>query len=510
VSKVLLKQGGILAKYGVLCKSDTSYTFHDSTLDAKSSYLKAAWKLDSLTDYIGANNLTMNGTVSNVIDAVHGGVSVFDGNTANYLSISSVVDGSVLLPSSASGAKYTVNVWVKLHTLPDGSYVGADVLGCGRYTYNKWNIAFNKSGGHYTTQFQGMTSAGGWLNAGANYDALTTGVWYMMTLVFNGSTIDSYVNAEYQASSIGYTTLSTEGTNAFSVGRCSDLQSWNNLDGEVAGISIWKDEALSSTDITLLYNSGVGKHISKGPAAAFPISYTKCYSDSLYNAVRPYIVANWNFDKDLTSDSAGSNTLTNNGVTSVAGMNNSAASFNGSSQYFTATYTTNFNWYSEPFSISMWNYINVHKSAFVGGLNIPLQIGNMEFNSGDDNWCFGTNVDGYVYFYYWTGTPHSVIGTTVRNTGEWLHLVMTFDNTNIKLYVNGVNDGSAAKTGSPQSSVGIPLTIGSYADEFYNGLIDEITIIKGYALTQANITELYNNGLGKYYRTKSNIVPLGV
>jgi len=79
---------------------------------------------------------------------------------------------------------------------------------------------------------------------------------------------------------------------------------------------------------------------------------------------------------------------------------------------------------------------------------------------------------------------------------EWVFIVGTFDNSEIKLYVDGIEKASLSKTG-PSLSSEHPVTIGAIWTttewyHFFDGLIDEVNIFNK-ALTTEEISDLYNN-----------------
>ena len=81
----------------------------------------------------------------------------------------------------------------------------------------------------------------------------------------------------------------------------------------------------------------------------------------------------------------------------------------------------------------------------------------------------------------------SAAGVTRLLLDTWTHLATTFDGTQLRIYVNGVQVGSRTVLGNIVASAG-PLRFGgnSVWGEYFNGLIDEIRLYDG-ALTQAEI-----------------------
>jgi len=73
--------------------------------------------------------------------------------------------------------------------------------------------------------------------------------------------------------------------------------------------------------------------------------------------------------------------------------------------------------------------------------------------------------------------PVGTTGTAPVPVGAWTHLAVTYDGSMLRLYVNGVQAGSKAMTGSMVTSTGA-LRIGgnSIWGEYFQGQIDEIRI----------------------------------
>ena len=108
------------------------------------------------------------------------------------------------------------------------------------------------------------------------------------------------------------------------------------------------------------------------------------------------------------------------------------------------------------------------------------------------------------------GTQHIVHSTSIPQEGEWVHIVGTYNGTNMSLYYNGVletsgqgiwdSDSESFVTMSgPIDSNNMPLAIGSdgLSGNYFNGTIDDV-IIYNRALTQNEISAMYSAGVTQY------------
>ena len=85
------------------------------------------------------------------------------------------------------------------------------------------------------------------------------------------------------------------------------------------------------------------------------------------------------------------------------------------------------------------------------------------------------------------GTIGTAFGTTTLTPNTWTHLAVTYDKTTIRLYLNGTQVSTLAKTANLLTSTN-PLTIGSdpFYGQYFSGLIDNVRIYNS-ALTQTQI-----------------------
>jgi uncharacterized repeat protein (TIGR01451 family) len=85
------------------------------------------------------------------------------------------------------------------------------------------------------------------------------------------------------------------------------------------------------------------------------------------------------------------------------------------------------------------------------------------------------------------GVTTEAIGASALTAGTWTHLAATFDGTAMRLFVNGVQAGSASRSGTLAVS-GNPLELGgdSIFGQYFSGVIDEVRVYN-VALSQAQI-----------------------
>lgn len=154
----------------------------------------------------------------------------------------------------------------------------------------------------------------------------------------------------------------------------------------------------------------------------------------------------------------------------------SSLAFDGSGDYLTTTYSSEFwKWNETDYTIEFWGRFN----SVTGG-SIPVQIGLMAPTGGLNYWSFGI-ASGQIIFYYWNGSTNSVnSNTTINALNAWDHFafVYTKSNNTIKLFYNGTNIASEVVSGTPQfQDVGATvISIGQFNNTAMNGYLDEIRV----------------------------------
>jgi hypothetical protein len=208
-------------------------------------------------------------------------------------------------------------------------------------------------------------------------------------------------------------------------------------------------------------------------------------SSTLWNNLKAYYTGD-----NTPNDSLGNyNGTLVNGATYATGKINNGFSFDGINDYISISPLITTNIKANPHTYSAWvNANNLSSRKWI------IQC------AGDSKGSSMTFESGKLTFWY-EGQGKLTSANTTLSTGVWYHVVITYDGVNtVKFYVNGVSDGTANVSSWNESGGVTYTTIGSLKGvaNFFNGKIDEVATW-GRALSDSEVTELYNLGAGKQY-----------
>jgi hypothetical protein len=198
-----------------------------------------------------------------------------------------VADNSTL---NLSGTNFTISCW----------YYVAATNASNRYVFAKTilnllplNYGFRIVAGGTTTQFIFSNGATYYFPSGPS---AVLGSWNHLVIKYDGTNLTMYGNG-VAGTPVAMPAAIENSIANFSIGRPGS-HTLQYFDGNVAGFAIWK-RSLSSTEVTTLYNGGIG------------LTYSGIVSAGLTSNIQSYWALN---QTSVTADSAGSNTLTNNGT----------------------------------------------------------------------------------------------------------------------------------------------------------------------------------------------------
>jgi len=299
---------------------------------------------------------------------------------------------------------------------------------------------------------------------------VSASTWYHMAIVHNGTSASAYFNGSPSSSNPQTVTAPTAnyGT-AFKVGAYYTGSAV--FGGLLDEVSVF-DSALSASNITSIYNSGVPNDIS----SLSPVGW-------------------WRMGDN---DGGTGTTITNQG---------SASSIDGT--------LTN----GPTFSTSVPEYVFSQYSVSLDGsddyINVP-HAASLNLNSGMtlSAWVYWNSLTGYpmifnkrtlsqhTYQLYQNGNKlrfnngSVVTSNTTLSTGAWFHCAVTCTSGGtVIFYLNGSADGGGNAAGSISTNTN-PLEIGgmSWAANRTNGFIDEASVFNS-VLSASDITEIYNSGV---------------
>lgn len=147
-------------------------------------------------------------------------------------------------------------------------------------------------------------------------------------------------------------------------------------------------------------------------------------------------------------------------------------------------------------SASLWIQFTVAAST-----GADMILGQQSSNYGAGGYFLRRNRtaagSGFSVFIYDGASPEPrVTASTVPTTGEWYHVAFTFDESNIRIYVNGELDGTTARSVSIDYGTGGTFAIGSHPAtnaENFPGYLDDVRVYNK-VLSEEEIQAIYNQG----------------
>jgi hypothetical protein len=496
------------------------------------------WKLDNTTtgieDSAGSNDGTNNGTTeyAGFVNALAGESTNMDSSnlvvsdlqqTSGYSPYALTFDGAddfLEVPFSndlrLTNVDFTISFWTKPSAT--GRYIMLE-----NYSPTVgWGV-FNDNG---ILEF--LQDSGTWLVTSVT---IPNNVWTHIVLVGDISATNLQVYKNGVSSGNFNTNLVTgNATGPLTIGSQRNGAGGFDYNGDLSNLAIWSGTALTSTEITEIYNQGVPSNLNTFSGTA-PVAWWQLGSNSSFNT-------NWTCLDEIGTNNAVSVNMANddivNGVGySANGLGTSSIDIIGDAPYSTAnglsenmdvldrtldtpivnTHSIELDGIDDyvdsgtnpasligamnPYSVSAWVY--VAQGDLGSGTNYFI-IGAQ---NGIDRWYFRIQ-SGYARFAY--GTLLSNTTSTPVTGDQWNHIVFTYDGIDdFNTYINGVNKSTvtnSATQGVPSFNAFIGALNGGSGDiNHFKGKIDELSLFNK-ELSGPQVLSMYNNG------TPNNILPL--
>lgn len=238
-----------------LSSSDATAIYNSGVPADLASYSPVGWWRMGDNDSGTGTTITDQGSGSNNGTLVNG--PTFSTNVPfNYHSLDfDGTDDYVSTELSAAGeSELTVSAWVKLDSV---SATRGFVTQYASSSDRTFRLAFFPSLNSFWFEVYGPNSYAGYLDA-----SIATGTWYHLAGVYNGSNTVCYVNGVASTTTSGLHQSGTGSLNSstdnIDIGRMANA---DYMDGKIDEVAVWTS-ALSASDITAIYNSGVPADIS--------------------------------------------------------------------------------------------------------------------------------------------------------------------------------------------------------------------------------------------------------
>ena len=462
----------------------------------QSSNLKAWYKLDASEVY---NSTTTEWEVNEATSPWTSSLD-FDG-TDNSINVGT---GNILT------GVYSVSMWIKRTATSGGDSSQA--------LFSKDNTSTQRSFNNYLDQSSGtlkmwQSANGSSLSVTQSSTAITDTNWHHVVYINPGSSANCQMyldgtEVSYSSQNAGVSSIHTSAIDNMIGGHY--IATSYQFYGSISNVSVWNTN-LTSVQITEIYNNGTPSNLSSHSATSSLISWYKL-----------------NNTTTGIEDSKGSNNGTNNGATEVYG---SVSTLNGESSGMSQANLVQsdlqtvapYSKYALDFDSASSDAITLGNTIGNGFTQITCSIWAnistsgltqssyrnflVKFPSGSgDATPFelrsnnGNRTDSYnnkLFFRINTNTGSygfTDAGFEFTEANKWYHLVGTYDGSNVKLFVDGVEYYSISASGTLNSNNN-NATIGkSGSTGNFNGKLSNASIWNT-ALTSAQVTELYNEGL---------------
>ena len=399
---------------------------------------------------------------------------------------------------------YTLSMWVRLAGFGGGLIRQSNNSSNGAQ-YDKYSLRPVSATSLVFATGNGTTGDSDSFNFNMTFDT-----WTMVTCTLSSSNVKScYKNGALVGTATNDVDTSLVTPTVGLIGTLRNAAG-NFSNGVLDDIRIY-NRALSANEIKQLYNLGAGTKQAVSPKITPMASTTPCSTGS---GLSCGLVGYWTFDgKDMANgvaldksgnDNHGSPVNIATSTFYVAGKIGQALNFDGVNDYVNVRYNNAFDFStSNSFTYSFWAKYN-NSSQTSKDLIIKAA-------SSKQNPRFFIGSDGSFNFRLYDGTSANNVNiplsASIKNR-TWHHFVGLNDGGTVKVYIDGIHQGTDSSTviGTIQNSGAI--SIGAqYGANAFNGSLDDVRVYNR-ALTVNEIKQIYNLGSGTKQAVSPKITPM--
>lgn len=399
--------------------------------------------------------LKLDGSVNDVVGINNGvatSLTYAEGKVNQAASFNGTSSQIVLSNLLSSGSTFSIQFWIK----------PSDFINQQRFFY-RTHFFFATFAGSSLLHF--AFNSGGAIYTNVN---LVAGQWFHIVVTYDGSTVLIYHNSG---------TPSVIGGGVLINAPSMVLGSYDGGDyysGLIDEVAFWNGKVLTASEVSTLYNNGEGLTFPFQKLIT-PKRVLRFNNTSLSNG----LIAYWKMDGN-SYDAIRELSSTDTSIGYVDGKIGRSAEFYGSSHIYFSEINL-----GTTYTISWWMSPDVWDGEPIGGSVDPNKYAT------------------YLYSNLIAHTPDSTLAIASLSAGnawtnEFKHCVITRNDLEVKLYING------NLTDTKYLANNIALAVARFGREsnssayYYIGKLDEVGFWNR-NLTTTEILQLYNNSIGNQY-----------
>ena len=346
---------------------------------------------------------------------------------------------------------FTIEFWV----YPTASIVNKSIAGT-----TSSSMHFDSGGYFYL-----LNSTGQYLRA-TDASFLTLNTWTHVSISRSGSTLKFFRNGidNGVAENVGSASTATFTFSGLNIGYSPHVNAISYLTGYISNFRIVKGTAVYTTAFT-------------PPTAPLTAIANTSLLTLQYNggANNQGIIDNSNFNNIITR-----NGNTSQGTFSPYSVTGWSNYFDGTGDDLTTTTNAVFTFGTGDFTIEMWVYVTANPGDYAyfyaQGPNTSASMG-LYLSAGKINVWNGSNI---------------IVGSTTYSLNRWYHVALSRTGTSLKLFLDGVQDGSATNSSNITTGSTYGSTVARWVEigdsRYFAGYISNLRVVKGTAVYTANFT----------------------
>lgn len=416
-----------------------------------------------------------------------GGTSLYLDGSGDYLSVAhnpalSLVSGD-----------WTIEAWIYIVALPaSGTMEIVNKDGVSGTSYSQFALAVTSAG--KLTAFIGNgngVSPTGTIYTGST--TITTGAWHHVAIVKNGSTFIGFLNGGQEWSAAAATMY--EGSKALLIGYHTGQPGTAYFNGYIDDLRITKGIARYTANFTppaAAFVAGMGQvsgavHDDTGALCSRLVrayrrdtgtlvgqAYTQAGDSNIANVALLLHLDGVSGTTVAPDTSPYARTVTFVGDAKLSSAQSkfgaSSLALDGSGDYLTVPWSSDFSIEASDFNIAMW----VYRAA--SGVSHYLMSGRPAAST--DGWEWRINATNYLQFFYTGGS--SITGAVAVPAGQWCLVEVNRSGTSLTMWIDGVAAGSGTvSNGTASTTTTLKIGCDNAAANGFNGWIDEVRFTKG-------------------------------